>query len=230
MNPGTPIDQVIRVLDNVGALLAGSLERQDFGGVRIAAELIRDAIIYNRSLGMGWMRGGVRPGTVAQTRAHVHRAASGAACRTRPVVLEFLGWPVLIPGVVGPHELFHLPYWPGPGCTGSSSSIACGTVPPRRGDVSAVTQAADRSGTRSIPSASSHFLRSFLMTRLPASRRCRLVGKGTQRWASVTPHWAVCACRGRMHRAVATRTRTDLFPRPRNGRSRGAGRGQDRPG
>jgi hypothetical protein len=40
MNPDTYIDGIIYALDNVEALLAGSLEHQDLDGVRIAAEIV----------------------------------------------------------------------------------------------------------------------------------------------------------------------------------------------
>lgn len=60
-------------------------------------------------LGLGWI------GVVAVVqlrrrhgRAFVRPLVLGAAAYTVGAVLEFLRLPVLVPGVVGPHELFHL--------------------------------------------------------------------------------------------------------------------------
>ena len=60
-------------------------------------------------LGLGWL--GVIS-TVALARRFGVRFVLplvwGALAYTLGAVAEFLGWPVLVPGVVGPHEVFHL--------------------------------------------------------------------------------------------------------------------------
>lgn len=59
-------------------------------------------------LGLGWV--GVVSGVVLWHRfgsAFVQPLVWGAVAYTVGAVLDFLRWPVLLPGVVGPHELFH---------------------------------------------------------------------------------------------------------------------------
>lgn len=59
-------------------------------------------------LGLGWA--GVASGVVLWHRfgpAFVQPLVWGAAAYTVGAVLEFLRWPVLLPGIVGSHELFH---------------------------------------------------------------------------------------------------------------------------
>jgi channel protein (hemolysin III family) len=59
-------------------------------------------------LGLGWT--GVVSGGVLWARygwLFVRPLVQGGAAYTMGAVLEFLRWPVLIPAVVGPHEVFH---------------------------------------------------------------------------------------------------------------------------
>jgi channel protein (hemolysin III family) len=59
-------------------------------------------------LGLGWV--GVASGIVLWCRfgpAFVRSLVWGAVAYTGGAMLEFLRWPVLFAGVVGPHELFH---------------------------------------------------------------------------------------------------------------------------
>jgi channel protein (hemolysin III family) len=60
-------------------------------------------------LGLGWA--GALSTAVLYYRhgAHFVRfVLYGAAAYTVGGVLEFLGWPLLLPGIIGPHELFHV--------------------------------------------------------------------------------------------------------------------------
>jgi len=60
-------------------------------------------------LGLGWL--GVISTVALARRSGVRFVLPlvwGALAYTIGAVAEFLGWPVLIPGVVGPHEVFHL--------------------------------------------------------------------------------------------------------------------------
>ena len=60
-------------------------------------------------LGLGWI--GILSAAVLWQRygfAFVRLLLLGAVLYTVGAVLEYFGWPMLIPGVVGPHELFHL--------------------------------------------------------------------------------------------------------------------------
>ena len=60
-------------------------------------------------LGLGWL--GVISSIALARRFGVRFVLPlvwGALAYTFGAVAEFLGWPVLIPGVVGPHEIFHL--------------------------------------------------------------------------------------------------------------------------
>jgi channel protein (hemolysin III family) len=86
-------------------------------------------------LGLGWV--GAASGAELWRR-HGPRFVGpllwGGLAYTAGGVLEFLGWPALLPGVVGPHELFHLGVLTGAGLHWKFvSGFACGTVPPRRG-------------------------------------------------------------------------------------------------
>ncbi len=60
-------------------------------------------------LSMGWL-GAVSGVVIWRCYGHwlVRPLIWGALAYTAGAVLEFLRWPVLIPGVVGPHELFHV--------------------------------------------------------------------------------------------------------------------------
>ena len=60
-------------------------------------------------LGLGWL--GVISTVALARRSGVRFVLPlvwGALAYTIGAVAEFLGWPVLIPGIVGPHEVFHL--------------------------------------------------------------------------------------------------------------------------
>lgn len=60
-------------------------------------------------LGMGWL--GLASGGVLWWRygtAFIRPLLAGGIAYTLGGVLEFLRWPVLLPGIVGPHELFHV--------------------------------------------------------------------------------------------------------------------------
>src|SRR5262245_60267175 len=60
-------------------------------------------------LGMGWA--GVAPGVRIWRRygtRYVRSLLWGGIAYSIGSVLEFLRWPVLVPGVVGPHEVFHV--------------------------------------------------------------------------------------------------------------------------
>jgi len=68
-------------------------------------------------LGFGWA--GLYAGTLLGRRYGIRFLAPlawGAAAYTIGAVLEFLRWPTLLAGVVGPHELFHLFVLIGLGC------------------------------------------------------------------------------------------------------------------
>jgi channel protein (hemolysin III family) len=68
-------------------------------------------------LGFGWV--GLYSGTLLARRyglRFIGPLAWGAAAYTIGAVLEFLYWPRLLDGVVGPHELFHLFVLAGTGC------------------------------------------------------------------------------------------------------------------
>ena len=87
-------------------------------------------------LGMGWV-GAISGLELARRHglAFIGLLFWGGVAYTAGGVLEFLGWPVLIPGVVGPHELFHVGV-----LLGASLHwmfvyrFASGRVPPRRGE------------------------------------------------------------------------------------------------
>ena len=60
-------------------------------------------------IAMGWT--GIVPTLVLWRRygtRFVTPLVWGAGIYTGGAVLEFLGWPMLLPGVIGPHEVFHL--------------------------------------------------------------------------------------------------------------------------
>jgi channel protein (hemolysin III family) len=68
-------------------------------------------------LGLGWA--GVVPGVRLWQHfgtRYVLPLAWGGVAYSAGAVLEFLRWPVLIPGVVGPHEVFHLAVLVGMSC------------------------------------------------------------------------------------------------------------------
>jgi channel protein (hemolysin III family) len=85
-------------------------------------------------LGLGWA--GAISAAVLYYRhgAHFIRLVfCGAAAYTLGGVLEFLGWPTLWPGVIGPHELFHVAVLAGTGCFWAFAyQLADGTVPPTK--------------------------------------------------------------------------------------------------
>lgn len=68
-------------------------------------------------LGLGWM--GVISGAILAHRhglRFIHLVLWGAFAYTAGAVFEFLRWPVLLGGVVGPHEIFHLAVLAGIAC------------------------------------------------------------------------------------------------------------------
>lgn len=68
-------------------------------------------------LGFGWV--GLYSGTLLARRyglRFILPLVWGAAAYTAGAILEFLRWPRLLTGVVGPHELFHLFVLAGIGC------------------------------------------------------------------------------------------------------------------
>lgn len=68
-------------------------------------------------LGLGWL--GVFSGVILARRygfRFIHLVLWGAFAYTAGAVFEFLRWPVLLGGVVGPHEIFHLAVLAGIGC------------------------------------------------------------------------------------------------------------------
>ncbi len=83
-------------------------------------------------LGMGWF--GALSAVVLWSRhgwAFIQPLVWGGVAYSVGAALEFLQWPTLIPGVVGPHELFHLCVLIGAGLHWKfASEFACGTLPP----------------------------------------------------------------------------------------------------
>jgi channel protein (hemolysin III family) len=68
-------------------------------------------------IAMGWT--GVVPTVVLWRRygtAFVKPLVAGAGLYTTGAILEFAGWPTLLPGIVGPHEVFHLAVLGGMAC------------------------------------------------------------------------------------------------------------------
>jgi len=68
-------------------------------------------------LGLGWM--GVFSGVILARRhgfRFIHLVLWGAFAYTGGAVSEYLRWPLLLGGVVGPHEIFHLAVLAGIGC------------------------------------------------------------------------------------------------------------------
>ncbi|HUG76346.1 MAG TPA: hemolysin III family protein, partial [Burkholderiales bacterium] len=60
-------------------------------------------------LGLGWM--GVISALALARRygwRFIQPLLWGALAYTAGAIVEFLRWPVLLPGIVGPHEIFHL--------------------------------------------------------------------------------------------------------------------------
>ena len=56
---------------------------------------------------------------------------AGAGLYTAGAGLEFAGWPTLLPGIVGPHEVFHLAVLAGMACHWQFvSQFATGEAPP----------------------------------------------------------------------------------------------------
>lgn len=68
-------------------------------------------------LGLGWM--GVISGVILARRfglRFIRLVLWGAVAYTAGAVCEFLRWPDLVPGLVGPHEVFHLAVLAGISC------------------------------------------------------------------------------------------------------------------
>jgi channel protein (hemolysin III family) len=68
-------------------------------------------------LGFGWV--GLYSGTLLARRygmRFIRPLVWGAAAYTAGAILDFLRWPKLLTGVLGPHELFHLFVLAGIGC------------------------------------------------------------------------------------------------------------------
>jgi predicted membrane channel-forming protein YqfA (hemolysin III family) len=80
---------------------------------------------------MGWT--GVVPTFVLWRRhgtSFVKPLVAGAGLYTAGAVLEFVGWPTLLAGIVGPHEVFHAAVLAGMGCHWQFiSQFAAGEVP-----------------------------------------------------------------------------------------------------
>jgi channel protein (hemolysin III family) len=70
---------------------------------------VPEALSLSLYLGMGWV-GLISGVKIARMfgRRFIDLLLFGAVAYTAGAVLEFLHWPVVIPGVIGPHELFHL--------------------------------------------------------------------------------------------------------------------------
>lgn len=85
-------------------------------------------------LSLGWL--GLISGTLVIRRygfRFVKPLLFGALAYTAGALLEFLRWPVLIEGVLGPHELFHLAVLAGLGWHWAFvASFADGKLPPAR--------------------------------------------------------------------------------------------------
>jgi channel protein (hemolysin III family) len=78
---------------------------------------LREGLGVALYLGFGWV--GLYSGTLLARRHGVRfilPLAWGAAAYTAGAVLEFLRWPKLLAGVLGPHEIFHLLVLTGIGC------------------------------------------------------------------------------------------------------------------
>ena len=87
-------------------------------------------------LGFGWF--GLFSGIALARRygvAFVRPVLFGALAYTLGAVIDFLRWPVPLPGIVGPHELFHVAVLAGIGCHWLFiHNIASGLDPGRAGD------------------------------------------------------------------------------------------------
>lgn len=84
-------------------------------------------------LGFGWF--GLVIGLILWRRyglAFLYPLIWGSLAYTAGALLEYFRWPTLLPGVLGPHDLFHLAVLAGAGFHWQFvSRFACGTVPPR---------------------------------------------------------------------------------------------------
>jgi channel protein (hemolysin III family) len=72
-------------------------------------DLVTEGLGVTLYLGFGWV--GLYSGTLIARRyglRFIRPLVCGAAAYTVGAILEFLRWPKLLAGVVGPHELFHL--------------------------------------------------------------------------------------------------------------------------
>lgn len=85
-------------------------------------------------LGLGWM--GIISGVILARRhgfRFLHLLLWGALAYTAGAVFEFLRWPVLLGGIVGPHEIFHLAVLAGIGCHWAFILRIGGGAPPGTG-------------------------------------------------------------------------------------------------
>ena len=91
-------------------------------------------------LGFGWF--GLFSGIALARRygvAFVRPVLFGALAYTLGAVIDFLRWPVPLPGIVGPHELFHVAVLAGISCHWLFiHNIAPGRDPGRAGDAALV--------------------------------------------------------------------------------------------
>jgi hypothetical protein len=104
--------------------------RRPFGGGTV--RLLLPACLLGAGDRGRWLEGQRGHARLLVEKAQLR--AEGGLADTAGGLLEFLSWPVLIPGVLGPHELFHIFILLGAALHWRFTSlIACGTVPPRRG-------------------------------------------------------------------------------------------------
>ncbi len=82
-------------------------------------------------LAMGWV--GIVPGVILWRRygpAFIKPLICGAMAYTLGALLELLRWPVIVPGIIGPHEVFHMAVLAGAGFHWRFiSQFASGRVP-----------------------------------------------------------------------------------------------------
>ena len=142
LSPGTPGREVLKRLDHAAIflLIAGSFTPVHIilfrGGWRwgmlalvwglalagltlktVYFDTMPESLGLAMYLGLGWM--GVFSGVILARRhgfRFIHLVLWGAFAYTAGAVFEFLRWPVLLGGVVGPHEIFHLAVLAGIGC------------------------------------------------------------------------------------------------------------------